>query len=256
MNPKRWLHPTHIVYILVHALIVLVGYLLASSQDMLTKAIGASMIAGGITGYAIFVYVLFSQRVTEQLSIITEFGLIKAFDARAVRIKSEYDERLNRAHERIDVMGFGLRALREDYLNDLEDWKRKANVRILLLDPEFPDGRFSYANQRDAEERNPRGTIEIDVRQFVNDTARLLGNDASRSFEVRLYSCLPSINIFRVDDELFWGPYLMRQQSRNTPTFLVKRGGILFQRLVEQFENIWSDDTLSRPVPSDWLTKT
>lgn len=173
MKAKRRWNAMHLVYILAHAIVILFGFLFSRSEDGIVSAIGASMIAAGITGWVIFTYVLLSQRVTEQLSILTEFGFLKAFDARAVRIKAEYDERLDRAREHIDIMGFGLRSLREDYLNDFEKWKRNANVRILLLDPEFPDRQFSYAKQRDQEEVNHEGTIEADVRQFIKDAGRL-----------------------------------------------------------------------------------
>ena len=106
--------------------------------------------------------------------------------------------------------------------------------------------------QRDAEEGNAPGSISTDVQEFLDRTAEVRVQHPDR-FQVRLYTALPSINVFRVDDELFWGPYLVRRQSRNTPTFLVSRGGGLFDRIVEHFELLWSDGELSheptRPLP-------
>jgi hypothetical protein len=60
------------------------------------------------------------------------------------------------------------------------------------------------------------------------------------SIEIRLYRALPLINIFRIDDDLFWGPYLLEDQSRNYPTLLVRSPGWLFQRLEQHFEMLWS----------------
>jgi hypothetical protein len=235
--------------------LILGGFLLYGIGTQFWTAVGSSVIATGITGAVIFFYVVLSEATTESLAIITEFGFVTAFEARAARIKEEYDKHLESVHEHIDLIGFGLRALREDYLKEFPNWKQRANVRILLLDPEFPSERNSYSRQRDNEEGNSPGTIENDVRQFIKETSCLRGIAGEYSFEIRLYRCLPAINIFRIDNKLFWGPYLIKEQSRNTPTFLVRRGGVLFERLTEHFKTIWEDNNLSRPIPEDWLKK-
>ncbi|OAI45016.1 hypothetical protein AYO43_08640 [Nitrospira sp. SCGC AG-212-E16] len=170
-----------------------------------------------------------------------------------MRIRQDYVQRLEKAEEQIDIIGFGLSSFREDFLDDFSKWKQRANVRILLVDPEFPSGELSYANQRDTEEKNSLGKIASDVRKFVEVVGSLISEDGDRVFDIRLYRCLPSLNIFRIDDELFWGPYLVGEQSRNSPTFLVQRGGILFDRFTRQFECIWKDDKFSRPIPKAWL---
>src|SRR2546421_253399 len=108
-----------------------------------------------------------------------------------------------------------------------------------------------YAHQRDLEEGDHAGTITQQVKKFVADTKAITELVAPNSFEIRLFRCLPSVNIFRVDNEMFWGPYLIKQPSRNSPTFLVRRG-VLFDRLLQHFDRIWTDDSLSRPVPADW----
>jgi hypothetical protein len=141
--------------------------------------------------------------------------------------------------------------LREDYLSEFLTWKQKADVRVLLIDPEYPNGEVPYAHQRDVEEADASGTIKQQVRLFVSDTKGITTASGSHTFEIRLYKCLPSINIFRVDNEMFWGPYLVKQPSCNSPTFLIRKA-VLFDRLVEHFEHIWKDDSLSRAIPDDW----
>ena len=155
------------------------------------------------------------------------------------------------AHDSIDVLGFGLRSLLEDYGDQFESWSARCTIRVLLLDPEFPSARTPYADQRDREENNQQGDIGRDVREFVRRTATLAERPGTR-FQVRLFRCLPSVNIFRIDDKLFWGPYLVGSQSRNMPTFVVKKGGHLYDVLGKHFESIWSRDDLSRPVPDAW----
>lgn len=248
-NPRHW------IYVLCHLVMILIGFILCSAySNTLLFGVGGSLVAAGIAGWVIFVHVLISESVSARLRILTEFGFSNAFDARSVRIRGEYEERLKNARDRIDVIGFGLSAFREDFGSNFNSWKGRLNVRILLLDPEFPSREFSYASQRDMEENNADGKIASDVNRFVSEVGPLVRKSGPHKFEIRLYKCLPTLNILRIDDELFWGPYLIKEQSRNCPTFLVKRGGVLFERFTNQFERIWVSDDLSRPAPQEWYS--
>lgn len=248
----RWLYPNHLVYLLAHGVLFLIGivFVLANKDSPLLSAIGVGIISTGIAGWVIFAYVLVSQRTNQKLDLLTDFGILDAFEMRGMKIKEEYDKRIDKAH-RIDIIGFGLRALRQDYRDEFEQWIQHASVRILLLDPEFPNAQNAYSIQRDVEEENAAGTIKSDVNEFISACTNLLDGNGVNKFEIRLYRCLPSVNIFRIDDELFWGPYLMKEQSRNSPTFLVRRGGILYDRLSRHFEEIWKDDSISVPAKNE-----
>jgi len=92
---RRFFTPTSWVYVLAHALLILLGYHLATSSNPSTQplrlGIGSSLIAAGVTGWVVFVYMLLSEKVSEQVRIVTDFGLISAFAGRSVFIKQEYD---------------------------------------------------------------------------------------------------------------------------------------------------------------------
>ena len=251
-NIFKLLRPPHYVYWAVHFALLGFGVALVQIANPVMVACGSSLIAAAVTGWVVFAYVLVLQRTAEQLDLLKRFGITFAFDSRSVRIKTEYTDRIARAEKRIDIMGFGLSALREDFINEFRNWSQRSIVRILLIDPAFPSQRTPFADQRDREEGNPNKSIQNDVREFLRACSELIA-DPEIAFDVRLYTCLPSVNIFRIDDELFWGPYLIGGQSRNLPTFLVESGGILFQRMMEHFEQIWSDEQLSRAVPDDLL---
>lgn len=238
---SRWLSPKSLVYLLIHLILFMIGLLLVRRPEVVAIGIGTSLMAAGIVGWAVFVHVKLSERRLDQLEVFTLFGLINVFEARAVRIKPEYDSRLANARAQIDILGFGLKAFREDYRDQFARWSQKARVRVLLIDPKFPHSKHSYAAQRSAEEKMPANAIESDVQEFLEEINKLLPPPRSTNFEIRLYTCLPSINIFRIDDELFWGPYLIGEPSRNAPTFLVHRGGLLFDRLANHFESIWKE---------------
>jgi hypothetical protein len=242
LNPRHW------IYLLLHLVVFMAGVLTVRVHGAVASGIGASLIAAAVAGWVLFVWVMVNQEQARRLEILATLGLVDAFTARSTRIKEQYDQRLRGARQSIDIMGFGLRQLREDYISDFTSWASRAHVRILLIDPDAPTTALSHANQRDLEEGNAQGSIATDVREFLQQTATARATHPSR-FQVRLYTALPSVNIFRVDDELFWGPYLTSTQSRNTPTFLVKRGGGLYDRLVAHFEELWNNPKLAHDPP-------
>ena len=243
------LTPTNVVYLLVHLILIAGGVLLTIAQpkNEVLVAIGTSIIATGAVGIVLFFYVLINNQEREKIEFVSRFGFKKGFERRGVAIRPEYDTLLAGARHRIDIMGFGLRSFLEDYRNEFSSWKQRAHVRVLLLDPTFPSEAQSYALQRDGEEKTTSGSIASDVEHFIESCRHIIGNGEHGSFEIRLYRCLPSVNIFRIDDELFWGPYLQNEPSRNAPTFLIQRGP-LFQSMVNHFDAIWASKELSRSI--------
>jgi GNAT superfamily N-acetyltransferase len=235
---KSFVRPQNIVYLLVHVILFAAGVMIVFvSESALGQGIGSSLIATAITGWVIFVYILTGQSLRARLEVAERLGLVAGFTKRGAAIRSEYDSRLAKAKREIDILGFGLRSLREDYRGDFAKWKTRANVRILLLSPDFPTSERSLANLRDTEELNTPGQTADEIRQFVDATRDLV----DERFQVRLFSCLPSVNIFRTDDEMFWGPYLMGEASRNAPTLVVRSGGDLFESLRKHFDEIWKN---------------
>lgn len=236
--------PAGIVWILCHTIMVLIGALFLTS-DFLHKSlgqgvsdgIGGSLVATGIAGASLFVYILTGEKLRSRIQSLTDAGIAYIYPVRSVLIRSEYHKRLASAR-RIDLVGYGLSAFRQDYLNDFVGWSQRGHVRILLIDPDFPTRETSLADQRDTEEGHPIGQTRDDVLEFERAVSTLSRLDRSR-FQVRRMRSIPAINMFRIDDDVFWGPYLMGQQSRNTATLLVTRGGYLFEMLVSHFEQIW-----------------
>ena len=248
------------IYLLCYSLLILVGFILSllpeSESSTLWEsaafAVGASLIATGIAGCTLFLYVSGAMSETRRLDSLLEAGVETIFEeGRSVAIRDEYDRRLAKARKSIDVLGFGLRHLREDYADDFAEWGRRAKVRLLLIDPEFPSMESPYAHQRDAEERDNVGKISSDVKQLIEKCQELMTDDGV-NFELKLYTCLPSINIFRIDDEVFWGPYFVGDVSRNMPTLLFKGSSVIAKRVVQHFDQIWDDPKLSRDVPEAW----
>ncbi|GIF67793.1 hypothetical protein Ais01nite_58280 [Asanoa ishikariensis] len=231
-----------IVYYLVHALIVAVGAIITMINKPVATAIGTSLIATGAAGAVIYIYLIRTETAREALEMFNVFGLHRIYDRRAAQIRGEYASRLARANSKIDIIGFGLKDFRRDYIAELGALSQKTTIRILLLDPDSP-----LAAQRDKEEGQSVGTIAGEIREFATQFQQHYGK-GSPTLSLRLYTCCPMINIFRIDNDIFWGPYFVGRASGNTATFRVRRGAILFDQLQQHFDEVW--DKFSKPVES------
>lgn len=202
--------PMGIIWMLCHGFAVLLGtvFLIAAPIHKLlglgiSEGIGGSLIAGGIAGVTLFLYVLTTESLKSRLEAFTKAGLLQIFSGRSILIREQYDSRLAKAHH-IDLVGFGLAAFREDHVEHFVGWSHRADVRILLLDPDFPSRQHSLADQRDKEENNSDGRIRRDVEAFERAVSSLSGLNRER-FQLRRMRCIPAINLFRIDDDVFWG---------------------------------------------------
>lgn len=235
-----------VIYLISNALVFAVGVIFLVVGGAVGVAIGSGLMATGIAGGVLVSYVVLSDELVQRYEVVSKFGIRGIFKGRSVSMREEYESRLDSARHKIDLLGFGQRAFREDFGSSFESWvSRGVAIRILLLDPQFPAGNWQVSTQRDAEENNSKGDIGRDVEGFLKATREL--RSQNQNFEVRLYRTLPSINVLRIDDELFWGPYLMGTPSRNSPTILVGRGSV-YDTMAEHFDTIWSDPSLSVAV--------
>lgn len=250
------------IYLLSNLLAMAIGAILfqqgvphgpASTNDNLLEGVGVSILAAGVTGIVLMGYVILTDTFRNRITVLENFGVNDYFDANTTSIRGEYAARLNRDSREIDVLGLGLNSLRKDFGVSLRRWAETGKVRILLIDPLFPDATYSLAAQRDREELDARGTIRGEVEEWLFQS-RELCRDFPETLQIRLYRCLPTVTLVRVDAELFWSPYLMHRGSGSTPTMLVSRGGLIFNVLIDHFDKIWKDDTLSVPAHSDART--
>jgi hypothetical protein len=148
--------------------------------------------------------------------------------------------RLDKATQ-IDLIGYGLASFRQDYSDKFVTWSHRGRVRIICPDPDWPSAECSLTDQRDREEGHPIGKTKSDIRA-LEEELRHLPNLNRSNFMVRRMRAVPSINILKVDDEIFWGPYLFQQQSRNSPTLLTSRGGYLFEQISKHFDTLWESE--------------
>ena len=154
--------------------------------------------------------------------------------SRAVTIKPEYDHRLSLMREHLDVLAWSLVSFREDHRQNLADWvNRGVQIRLLLVNPDTPVGKMLCEHQDTVEGRST-GSTAGDITTFLSEVQPIIGG-----LEVRVSDFHPGTNIFRVDGEMFFGPYLAGDVSRNAPTGIVSEDHWLYLRLLAHFEWMW-----------------
>jgi hypothetical protein len=167
-----WLTPTNLIWLFCHLLLFVVGILFLTADHFIglskevNEGIGTAFVATGIAGEVLFLYVAFSDATRSRLELFTLAGLLKIFRYRSVTMRQEYDERLARAKE-LDVLGFGQSSFRQDYHNQFQQFSTRATVRIVLIDPDFPEKQFSLADLRDAEEGNASSSARAWMRRRI-----------------------------------------------------------------------------------------
>src|SRR5687767_5050157 len=105
------LAPDHYIYLLVHGLVLTVGIIIVQLGGVIAVSVGTSVVATAIAGWILFLFAWFEKSELQRLSVLRSFGFLNAFSGRSVSIRAEYDKRLLNVQNKIDLLGFGLRAL-------------------------------------------------------------------------------------------------------------------------------------------------
>lgn len=155
------------------------------------------------------------------------------------------------AQQQVDVIAFGLRNARE--LNtpaEVAKSLNNGNYRIRLICPD-PDG--YAAKHQDLFETPPESRASFEessetatsikkLIEWVSQIKTKLNADKKSSIEIKMYSDLPLFFYMRIDSDLFVGPYILGNSSKNSITFHFKKGGKGFDYFEEYFKTTW--DTL------------
>jgi hypothetical protein len=148
---------------------------------------------------------------------------------------------MNSAKHNIDITGYSLSAFYESYSNILKQNSSRVNpikVRILVVDP---NSIFSK-NRQEIEGHNKTATIFQDlIFRMVNELRGI------PDIEIRKTDTPLTTMVFRIDNVMFFGPYLYKKSSRATLTYEINQGGWLFDEYSSEFERLWNNANLFPP---------
>lgn len=224
-----------LLFILFGIAFVLADIFVIKTEKAIWISIGCSLLASGI--------VVLIQAVlvdAKQPNVAEEWGLEKIYSTRAEKNKDS-DPKLNKARHQLDVVAFGLKSFRSMHSKKVERLLKKGiDVRMLTMNPAEDN---PFLKQRELEEGEPEGQIRKSIEALVTWANKLNAQSSSKGkIIVRGYKCMTLDFYWRVDDEMYIGPYWYGIGSQQTITCKFKKGKRAFELYEDYFEKLWADE--------------
>ena len=186
-----------LLVIIIGGILVLLDIFWIKTITNVWISIGCSLIASGLV--ILLTALLIERRKYDPLD---DWKIQKIYSTRAER-NSEADPNIDRAKYCIDGIAFGLSSFRPMYGGKIEHCLRKGiNIRLLAMDP---NGK--YITDREIEERSVEGSIKKTIDDLVMWANRLNAKKYKGQIVVKGYKCMTLDYYWRVDDEMYIGPY-------------------------------------------------
>jgi hypothetical protein len=222
--------------IIVGIILCLVSPSTNNPWDTVWLSIGCSLIASGLV---ILMHDFFVER--KAVSELNEWKITKIYSTRAER-NAEADPNIESARYCIDGIAFGLSTFRNIYGKKIEQCLKKGvQIRLLTMDP---DGLF--IEYREEEENAGAGGIKDTIVELVKWADSLNQLNAKGKIVVKAYKSMTLDYYWRVDDDLYVGPYWYGYKSSDTITYKFVAGGRGYQHYGDYFEKLWDDKELCR----------
>lgn len=215
--------------------------LLINNDDIKTIliSIGTSIISSSIVVYLSSHYLVKESKVQEMMNT---WKLHKIYSTRAEMNRST-NICLRDCNTQIDIIAFGLKGFRQTQSYLIEGKIRNGvRLRILTIEPQS-----QFLSQREIDEGEVQGQIRntiIQLTAWVNNLKSLAPDP--NNVELKYYDTLPLDFYFRVDNNLFLGPYMYGKSSQQTISYEFEYGGLGFQYWSTYFEDIWSNQNFAK----------
>lgn len=216
-------------------MILLEVFLIRTPQN-LWISIGCSLIASAIV---ILVNAwLVERKVVDPLE---GWKITKIYKRRSEK-SADSDPKIKKVKNNLDVVAFGLKSFRENHSADIQKCLYNGTViRILTMSPDS-----DFISQREKEENETEGQIKntiyglIEWAKDINAKTKKAKNSKKIGhIEIRGYDCMTLDFYWRMDNELYVGPYWYGMSSQQTITYKFDEGGEGFKAYADYFEKIW-----------------
>lgn len=233
---------------LVNEIIAAIGIIvIISSQFISAKSewrtvlvsIGCSLLASSIVTFLSSKYLT---RISRVKDIIQHWGLEGIYETRQAMNRST-DEVLNQSENELDIIAFGLRSFRDAKTKIIkEKVKRGLKIRIITLDPSS-----EFVTQREKDEKEVSGQIGktiLDLIKWVDDIKK--ESPDPKNISIKFYNSLPQDFYFRIDNHIFFGPYLYGKASQQTISYEFKGNSVGYEYYKDYFDELWNDPEFCR----------
>lgn len=176
----------------------------------------------------------------ENSIVYKDWGLEKIFKTRAEK-NIESDPKLE-GHKvkQLDGIAFGLSSFRSNREKDiLLCLKNGMNMRLLVMNPNS-----EFVLQRAIEEKEHKDSIATSIRKLVEWVEKLNQLSDNGKIQIKYYNAMTLDFYWRIDDELYIGPYMYNVVSQQTVTYKFIKGGRGFNLYTDYFESLWNNKDL------------
>ena len=223
-----------LIVLLVGIIFILVDVYWQKTTTSLWINIGCSLIASAMV---ILLTSIFVERI--KYNPLEKWGITKIYSTRAEK-NQDSDKELDKAKYQVDAVAFGLKSFRTKQNKKVETClKNGVNFRIITMNPESP-----FVAQREKEENETTNQIKNTIEQLVIWANNLNKKNYKGKIIVKGYSCMTLDFYWRVDNELYVGPYWYGISSQQTMTYKFVEGGDAFKIYADYFEQLWENSDL------------
>lgn len=225
---------TGLLIIIIGIITILVDIFITKTERSIWISIGCSLLASGIVILATALLV-----DVKPVDYLEEWGLERIYKTRAEK-NTDSDPKLERAKKQVDAVAFGLKSFRTTQSKRVEKaLKNGVNFRILTMNPSENN---AFLEQREKEENETIGQIKKSIEDLISWANVLNSRPYKGKIEVRGYNCMTLDFYWRVDDELYVGPYWYGRGSQQTITYKFGKDKRGFELYTEYFEDLWNDE--------------
>ena len=196
--------------------------------------IGYSLIASSLVTILNAVYVEYREK-----KAIDKWKLDKIYKTRSDK-NHDSDPKLDSAVDRVDGIAFGLGTFRRNHTDKVRNClDRGVNFRFITMAPDS-----EFVKQRSIEEGQPADAIAHSIRQFIDWAEKLNAEGHRGKISIKGYKCMTLDFYWRIDDEIYMGPYWYGYLSSQTVTYKFVRGGLGYEMYKDYFDRLWEDKEL------------
>lgn len=223
-----------LIIVVLGVFVIFLDAVILKNDNVVIINIASSVVATGVV-LTLTECFLHYQR---QYDVWDEWKLVRIYRTRAEK-NIESDKKLETHNvKQLDGIAFGLRSFRSNRKNDvLSCMQRGMNVRLLVMNPESV-----FIQQREKEENAISGSISksiYDLKKWAEDLNR---ESANGKITIKFYDTMTLDFYWRVDDDIYIGPYLFNIESQQTITYNFRQGGKGFDIYSKYFETLWEDE--------------
>ena len=174
-----------------------------------------------------------------------DWRLERIFKTRAEK-NTESDPKLESHNVKIlDGIAFGLSSFRSNREHDvLMCLQNGMRMRLLAMNPDS-----DFAKQRAIEEDVHPDSIKNSIVKLVEWVNKLNKQSNKGKIEIKYYNAMTLDFYWRIDDELYVGPYMYNILSQQTITVKFSNGGKGFSLYSRYFEDLWNNEDLCQYPP-------